>query len=84
MRILQRLALNSVVSIKNFSVFIYFLGGGGGGGGGAGLLALGDLGWVISNSFLSLLPKFFGVNLGLLIRGRIFFVLSVYRILFSK
>ena len=46
--------------------------------------ALGDLVWVISNSFLSLLPKFFGVILGLLIRGRIFFVLSVDRILFFK
>ena len=53
-------------------------------GEGGGELALGDLVWMISNSFLSLLPKFFGVNLGLLIRGRIFFVLSVFRILFFK
>ena len=77
-----------------------------GGGGGAGAeLARWDLVWMISNSFLSLLPKFFvacvagailslstpatqvkffGVNLGLLIRGRIFFLLSVYRVLFFK
>ena len=55
------------------------------GGGGAGAeLALWDLVWVISNSFLSLLPKFFGVNLGLLIHAKFFFFYLFTGFCFSK